>query len=461
MSKHLRFYTLLLLGLGVLLLLLQQCMVQRLDSTPYKKTSYYKATLSELQQEAPAVTTGDTLQAGWAKINITPPVGTPLAGYGKRLGMEYEQVHDSAWVRTFAFSNGASQAYLVALDMLIVPMSVNEQLARIYPKYGLTPDQVYLTATHTHTSFGGWQKNLAGHMMAGKYSEEVVQETVQHIIESILQAKQRMQPVRVGYGQADAGTLVQNRLTGSAVNLDSMLRFVRFEQASGKIAVLASFSAHPTILPSMQPILSRDYPGELVDALEEHVDFAAFAAGAVGSHQAVYTNDTFESTARVGRELAAIILQALPQLPTAYTRTLGSVQTPLYLPPPQWRLGEQSRFRPSLFYTFFGKYEASVSALQVGNIVLLGVPADYSGEFMPQLVAQAAKQNQHVLVTSFNGGYLGYLIPDEHYDLDKYEARDMNFYGPHAGNYLTDVLLHLLKTYTPAKTKYPKANNAH
>lgn len=423
-------------------------MVQRLDDTPYAQTTYYKETINQLQRSAPQVTTGDTLQVGWAKVNITPPVGTPLAGYGKRLGMAYEQVHDSAWVRTFAFSNGTSQAYFVSLDMLIAPMSVAAQLEQEYPKLGLQPGQVYLTATHTHTSFGGWQKKLAGRMMAGKYSRQIVQQTVQRIVQSIQQARQNRQPARIGYGQVSAAALVQNRLTGSRFNLDSTLRFIKFEQAGGKTAILCTFSAHPTILSSMQPVLSRDYPGELVDALEEEVDFAAFAAGAVGSHQAVYTGGTFGSTAAVGRKLAQALQQKLPLVATAYTPTLGSSRTPLYLPSPQWRIGEHSRFAPGLFYTFFGKYNAYVNALQLGNIVLLGVPADYSGEFMAQLEAQAGQHTQHVLVTGFNGGYVGYLIPDKHYQLHKYEARDMNFYGPHAGNYLTDILLHLLTLYS-------------
>ncbi|MBF9254173.1 neutral/alkaline non-lysosomal ceramidase N-terminal domain-containing protein [Pontibacter sp. 172403-2] len=445
MLKRIHCYTSLSGCLCWLLLLCQSCVVPRLDERPYAQTAYYKKTIDQLQQTVPEATTGDTLQVGWAKVNITPPVGTPMAGYGKRRGMRYEQVHDSAWARTFAFSNGSSQAYLVSLDMLIAPMRVAALLEQAYPKLGLQPGQVYLTATHTHTSFGGWQRKLAGRIMAGKYNPQVVQQTVQAILQSIQLAQQNRQPARIGYGQVSAAALVRNRLTGATANLDSTLRFIKFEQTDGNTAILCTFAAHPTILPSMQPVLSRDYPGELVDALEKEVTFAAFAAGAVGSHQAVYTGETFESTAAVGRQLAQAIQRKLPQVAMAYTFRLGSAQRPLYLPQPQWRIGEHRRFAPGLFYTFFGKYTASVNLLQLGNIVLLGVPADYSGEFMPLLEAQAARQNQHVLLTGFNGGYVGYIIPDEHYQLHKYEARAMNFFGPHAGSYLTDILLQLLK----------------
>ncbi|MCC9166811.1 neutral/alkaline non-lysosomal ceramidase N-terminal domain-containing protein [Pontibacter harenae] len=426
--------------------LLQSCLVQRLDHTPYQQTDYYRSTLAEVQKQTTTAIEADTLQVGWAKVNITPPVGTPMAGYGKRLGMKYEQVHDSTWVRTFAFSNGSNKAYFVTLDMLIVPMSVTAALEKEYPKLGIKPEQVYLSATHTHTSFGGWAKKLAGRLMAGKYKKQVVAQTVQHIIQSIKQAEANLQPTRLSYGQASAAGFVRNRLTGSSTTLDSTLRFIKFEQLNGQTALLCTFSGHPTILPSMQPILSRDYPGELVKELERTVDFAAFSAGAVGSHQTVYQHGgSFESTEQVGKELAQLILKASASLPLAHTTHLQSVRVPLYLPEPQWRIGENKRFAPLLFNTFFGKYEAYLTSLQVGDIVFLGVPADYSGEFMENLQATASELQKQLVVTSFNGSYLGYVVPEEHYPLKKYEVRDMNFYGPQSGTYITEMLSKLLR----------------
>ncbi|MFD2245512.1 neutral/alkaline non-lysosomal ceramidase N-terminal domain-containing protein [Pontibacter ruber] len=433
----------------LLLFVAPSCVVQRLDRTPYQQTSYYTQTLKGLQEQQPA-TMADTLQAGWAKVNITPEVGTPMAGYGKRRGMKYNQVHDSVWVRTFAFDNGKSQTYFVALDMLIAPMEITAALEQKYAAHGLRPEQVYLTATHTHTSFGGWGKKLAGRIMAGKYKKRVVQQTTEKILQSIKLAQANLQPTRFGYGSINAASWVSNRLTGSEAARDTLLRFLKFEQASGSTAILCTFAAHPTILPSMQPILSRDYPGALVYALEQKYDFAAFSAGAVASHRAVYHHgDSFESVQETGQALAQLILAAVPAVKTAYTSRLGSSRLPLYLPEPQWRIGDNHRFAPGLFYTLFGRYPAYLSSLQLGNTIMLGMPADYSGEFMSELEQQAKEQEQHLLVTGFNGGYLGYIIPDEHYKLKKYEARAMNFYGPHSGSYLQEVLRRMIGLYRP------------
>ncbi|ARS34444.1 neutral/alkaline non-lysosomal ceramidase N-terminal domain-containing protein [Pontibacter actiniarum] len=439
------------------LLLLTACVVRPLDRTPYRETDYYEETIDDLSESPAVVSHGDTVQVGWAKVNITPPTGTPLAGYGKRLGMEYEEVHDSTWARTFAFSNGKTEAYYVALDLLIVPMEVLQELEKMYPKLGLQPEQVYLTATHSHTSFGGWGKKLGIKFMSGKYDEELVEKLATQVVQSIQLARQNLQPTKIGYGSTSAASLVRNRLLKDEDNpfyndrlssRDTKLRFLKFERPDGTTAVLSVFAAHPTILPSDAPELSRDYPGVLVDELEERVGFTSFSAGAVGSHSAVYLDgDTYESTQKVGGQLAKLLREELIHVPTQYVSTLGYGRVPLELPDPQWRISKGIRLAPFLFNGLFGEHPAYVTSLQVGNVVLLGAPADYSGEFVAQLEQQAQAQGQQAVVTSFNGGYIGYITPDKYYNLDEYETRSMNFFGPYSGSYLTEIMLRQLQQH--------------
>lgn len=433
------------------LLLITACVLRPVDRTPYQETDYYRQTISNLQENPATITHGDTLQVGWAKRNITPPTGTPLAGYGKRLGMAYDTVHDSAWVRTFAFSNGKTEAYYVALDLLIVPMEVHSELEKQYPALGLKPEQVYLTATHSHTSFGGWGKKLGVKFMSGKYDADLVAQLAQQILQSMSEARGKMQPTKVGYGSVEVPSLVRNRLLKDPDNpyykdrlrtRDTALRFLKFERPDGTLAILSVFAAHPTILPSKAPELSRDYPGVLVDALEQRVAFASFSAGAVASHSATYfQGDTYESTETVGNKLAKRLRQQLASVETAYVYTLGYGRTSMQLPTPQWRISKDWRLAPVLFNSVFGKHPAYVTSLQLGSTVFMGAPADYSGEYVATIREQAKLQGQQAIVTSFNGGYIGYITPEKYYDLDEYETRSMNFFGPFSGSYLTEVIL--------------------
>ena len=64
---------------------------------------------------------------------------------------------------------------------------------------------------------------------------------------------------------------------------------------------------------------------------------------------------------------------------------------------------------------------------------------------MPVLEKSLGDQPEEIVLTSFNGGYIGYITPDAYYDLKKYETRDMNFFGPYNGAYISEMLRLLLQ----------------
>jgi hypothetical protein len=69
----------------------------------------------------------------------------------------------------------------------------------------------------------------------------------------------------------------------------------------------------------------------------------------------------------------------------------------------------------------------------------LGFPCDFSGELAVFLYEYAQKQGLNLIITSFNGGYIGYVPHDQWYDINKYETRTMTWYGHDTGDYLTEI----------------------
>ena len=61
------------------------------------------------------------LEAGIAKVEITPPVGTPMAGYGKRWGRPSTGIRDPLYVRTLALGDGERKLLLISADLLVFP----------------------------------------------------------------------------------------------------------------------------------------------------------------------------------------------------------------------------------------------------------------------------------------------------------------------------------------------------
>ena len=68
----------------------------------YQNMAYYERAVAEIEQRSQQISTTSPvgrLHAGWAVCSMTPPIGTPLAGYGDRRGRPSTGVHDELYVR--------------------------------------------------------------------------------------------------------------------------------------------------------------------------------------------------------------------------------------------------------------------------------------------------------------------------------------------------------------------------
>ena len=78
------------------------------------------AFLLALIMAAPAPALADELRVGAASVDITPPVGTPMAGYyAERLS---KGVHDPLFAKAIVLERGGKKAALVALDLISTPI---------------------------------------------------------------------------------------------------------------------------------------------------------------------------------------------------------------------------------------------------------------------------------------------------------------------------------------------------
>ena len=161
-------------GLGIIFCLI--VIITPVDKTPLNESRYYQLA----QQKLDSLNSSYTLQnskyfkAGWAKTNITPHYPLPLAGYGARKGAIVSTVRDSVWARGFVFDNGFNKSAIITLDALIIPPAVTETLRILLPEIGYSLDKIFLSATHTHCSVGGWANGWIGTQFAGEYEDKIV-----------------------------------------------------------------------------------------------------------------------------------------------------------------------------------------------------------------------------------------------------------------------------------------------
>lgn len=430
------------------LVLIVAAMVTIVDRTPYQEMDYYAEWKAQIEEFEPDVdTSSQAMMVGYAKSNMTPPYPTPMAGYGNRRGKPFEAVHDSIFVRTILVAKGSDTIAFTSADLLIIPPSVYELVNEKLAKKPSQKTKIYYGATHSHNSVGAWYDTLVGKLFAGDYNPEIEEIISEAIISSISNAKRNLVETTLTYEMDVDTTDIRNRLKG-VINgeVDPQIRSIIFNRSAGKPLIFTTYAAHSTVLDSKTLQLSRDYAGKVVDNLEEDkFEFAVFMAGAVGSMGPKPRGiDDFDEVNNQGGSVANEIFSTNEYEAQSENKVVRNFKLKLPLRSPTPRLTQKLALRTWVFYQFFGKSDVFVNVAQVGSNLLIGLPCDFSGELMKPLTEYAKSKNLNLIVTSFNGGYIGYVTDDQHYNKDNYETITMNWYGPENGTYLSEVIKDLI-----------------
>lgn len=441
--KILKWVGIVIGGFILLIVLFILCSIAPINRYNYQEQDFYKTEMRRLDslKRLPIPVRDSGFTVGYAAVSITPDHPTDLAGHSNRRGKLFSSVHDSIYVRALVIENGTQRAAIVSADLLIMPPLVTGKLQKGLPS-GFTLENTFLGATHTHNSIGNWTDGAAS-FLYGSFDESTTTFIAEKIKEAIEKASNNARTATIRYTQFPFAGL-RNRVNPDG-GLDSLVHVIEIERSDKKKLVLMSYTAHPTCISRDDMSLSRDYPGMLVDSLEHSgFDFAMFMAGAVGSHAAKAPDTEPSCTEWIPKQIIKRFEHHKPSLIALHDSTLGMYRIPLPLPDPQAKISRDWKLRPWVFRSALGEYPVFVTALRIGNLIMVGTPCDYSGELTPELYKQAAEMNVHVMVTSFNGGYIGYVTPDEYYDVDHYETRLMNWYGPGSGAYVSETVSRLL-----------------
>jgi neutral ceramidase len=188
---------------------------------------------------------------------------------------------------------------------------------------------------------------------------------------------------------------------------------------------------------------SADYPGYWQRAVEEaNGGMAVFLAGGVGSHGPKPGGSDFEGAEKMGTALARSTAERLEKCALTNVISFGVIGLEVTLPPLNTRLTDGIRLRPwiakKLLPPTTGR--SFVQAFRIGDAIWLSTPCDFSGEMAVGVKEHFRARNFAAVVTSFNGDYIGYVIPPRYYHLDGYEPRTMSFYGPNVPDYLDELI---------------------
>ncbi len=90
------------------------------------------------------------LQAGASRVNITPFVGGPMAGYSAR-DKGSESIHDELYAKALVLDDGETSMALVTSDLLWISSDLAAEVrALVKASVGIEEDHVLLCGSHTH-----------------------------------------------------------------------------------------------------------------------------------------------------------------------------------------------------------------------------------------------------------------------------------------------------------------------
>lgn len=431
------------------------------DRTPYFEAEYYKESCSKidsLKKQTSAVY--DSVKAGFAKVSITPQLGAneddartgkfqqvPLAGFGARKGAPSTGIHDSIFVKAAAIKTGNRLLVFVGTDLLIVPPNITDSVIANLSEKGFRRDQLFFSATHTHSSLGAWGNGWVGEQFAGEYNPKLVKWLSDQISFAITGAVADLKTAIFATGDFNAANYTRNRLIGELGTKNDDFSFVYLEQENGKKAVIGSFAAHATCMGDENMEISGDYPGYWERRMENtSVDYAIFFAGSVGSQTNRGEGEGFEKPKFIGDSLADSLNVYLNKAQPKSELSVSSVSLKMSLPKYHIRLTTTRNLATSVCEKINPVPDNSyIQVARLGNMIWITTPSDFSGEYALQIKNALAVKGFDANVSSFNGSYLGYIIPGRYFYLDKYEPKDMGWFGPNMGDYTMDIIHQLME----------------
>ena len=224
----------------------------------------------------------NNLKVGYARVNITPPMGIHIAGYYKeRIA---DGVLDELEACAVAVGDGKTTALLITIDHCgLNKIFLNEWRANIAAATGVPAEAIYIHTTHTHT--GPQLIKNSKNPLTAQYEAFLATRVVDVATFAIAD----MADAKMGIGVSEAKNVAFIRRyrmkdgtakTNPGVNnpdivapigiTDESVSVVRFDREGKETVVLANFANHPDVVGGNK--ISSDWPGMTRRFVEKAID---------------------------------------------------------------------------------------------------------------------------------------------------------------------------------------------
>ena len=409
------------------------------------------------------------IKAGAAKIEITPPAGIPLAGYGCR-EKKSEKIDDPLYTKSLILSSSKTKIIIITNDLIGIPRDLSKKVRDILNKKIKIPqDNILICASHTHY----------GPVLKPFYNRKVkayVENLIKKMVECALSSYENLKEAKIKFGKKKIYKKISyNRDTkrhDGKVEMsfyypegrkdlifgpvDKDLMVIDVEDKNGRpIATLVNFACHPVCHCSSLYSISSNYPGYMMEYVENFKkNICLFTLGAAGN--IVPFRREIPEREKMGEYLGKKVIEissSAEEIEDEEFKILKSfILLPLKQIPPAEKIKKEIEEREKIIekmensdFPSFCAEKGKISSLKIllkkakrkynpkfvkteiqifkiGNGIVVGLP----GEIFTEIGMEIKKYSpfKFTMVISLSNDSLDYIPTSEAYECGGYEAEN-------------------------------------
>ena len=409
------------------------------------------------------------IKAGFARLDITPPLGTPLAGY--QYARSAKCVLDPLSVNALALSDGESTVILIASDTEGMDMEDAKYIRKlISQRTGIPQENMIVSALHQHTSFIMKHKtlgNLSPAFAEVVYSRfaDAAQLAIDDMSEAEMSAatKETSEPIAFvrRYILKDGKTVTNPtpkqipQIERRCAEADNTVRLLRFKREGKKDIALVNFATHPDVVHGEN--VSADWPGftrRFVEEDNSDVSCLVFVAPEGDSNHLDHIGgirNGYEHSKHMGRVIADAVKEMWNDTTPKSCDRIGSDIQVIYNKSNtdgEEKYDECKAFlaareagtlgyNPEIEEVAYARrvvairenmtiyHTLPITVMSLGEVAVVGLGGEAFTEYAATI--REAAGDRFVLTFALTNGHQGYLPSDKAFSEGGYEARGSKF----------------------------------
>jgi hypothetical protein len=409
-----------------------------------------------------------SLKVGLAEVNITPPVGISLCGFGHRKGVA-ESVHDDLHARAMVVAGGDVRLAVVTADIIsFAPDLVARIRGLVQSSTGIPAEHVLLNGSHSHSGPTVHAFRSMGER-DGPYEDVLCRK----VAGAVSVACSRLEPASLHAGRApvkighnrrqlrDGRMVLGHNPEGPEAPWVDVLRVDR--EDGGTSGLLLSTAAHPVNLRHLA--FSAEYPGYAAAFVKRNLNgaTASFAQGCCGDINCTPMSNTLDTSVRQGETLGAAALSAawsadpvegeavacevrtvdLPQIVPSVeearqavsqaTETVEKIEqdpeaTPYLVRQVRGQIGWAEDYLAAAEKARPQAQAFEVQTMRIGNVALVAYPGEMFVDY--QLTMDRESPFDRTFTLGYTNGCIGYVPTADEYPRGGYEVNTaFHYYG--------------------------------